>query len=85
MNSMPNNVRRRIMQRCAQEDAIVVVSRGGLPSRVFGFNEYLKMREHAAKIKPWLHKQQRETRRADPLGASGGKVLSSLRREDIYG
>lgn len=84
MESMPRNVSRRIMDRCAHESAIVVVVRGRKPSRVFGLNEYLKMREHPGKVKPWRHRRQSRGGGVDPLGAKSGRIVSSLRRQDIY-
>lgn len=83
METMPNGVRRRIMNRCATEDVIVVVSKGGKPSRVFGLPEYLKMKQHAAKVKPWRHRRKR-SEGVDPLGAAEGKPLSALGRQEIY-
>lgn len=81
--SMPRSVSKRILERCAQEKVAVVVSRNGIPSRVFGLDEYLKMKNLPRKVQPWKHKKKAlET--PDPLGAVEGRILEPLSRERIY-
>lgn len=80
---MPRGVARRIMERSMQNKPFVVVPNGGAPSRCYGLDEYLKMRDQPRKHEPW--KQRRASRaQADPLGAIQGTVHSTLRRDDMY-
>ncbi|MCI0356312.1 MAG: hypothetical protein L0099_14920 [Acidobacteria bacterium] len=81
--SMPNSVKQRIMRRAASgERALVLVIRNGKPSRVFGFEEYLKRKALTKKVRPWEARRRKST--LDPLGAWHLGDLGSLRREDIY-
>jgi hypothetical protein len=81
--SMPQSVARRIMRRAASgEKTVVVTIRNGKPSQVFGFEEYLTIREVPKKVKPWEHRSAKKS--PDPLGAIAGKVLGPLTREDFY-
>ncbi|HMF10906.1 MAG TPA: hypothetical protein VKE94_01330 [Gemmataceae bacterium] len=82
---MPEAVARRILDRGALgEDAIVVVMRGGVPSRVFGLDEYLKMKELPKVVKPWEHRRVPASS-PDPLGAVElGLLVSPLTREQMY-
>jgi len=80
--SFPRAVQKRILKRCSQDQRVVVVPRNGKPSRVFDLESYLKTVDTANKVKPWTHRKQKSA--ADPLGAVAGKVVSSLRREEMY-
>jgi hypothetical protein len=84
MNRMPNKIRKRILDRCARDEAVVVVPRNGVPSRCFGVEEYQKMREQPLKHQPWKQRQAARDETPDPLGAVNGKARSPLRREDMY-
>jgi hypothetical protein len=81
---MPRSVAKRIVERASQSgDPIVITSRKGKLSRVYGYTEYQKMVGLPQKTKPWEH---RKTRRAspDPLGAIDAKPPSPLTRESFY-
>jgi hypothetical protein len=80
---MPRNVQKRIVERSAKGQTLVVVPRKGKPSRVYKLDKYLKMMEQPKKHKPWSYRRQPATQ-ADPLGAIDGSVRSTLRRRDIY-
>lgn len=80
---MPRNVQQRIAERSAKGQVVVVVPRGGKPSRVYKLDSYLKMVEQPKKHKPWSYRKQASTK-ADPLGAVDGSVRSTMRRGDIY-
>ena len=80
---MPRSVQKRIVEKSAKGQVVVVVPREGKPSRVYKLDKYLKMMEQPKKHKPWSYRKQPATK-ADPLGAIDGSVRSSLRREDIY-
>ena len=83
LGHMPRGVQRRIIERSAHNQVVVVVSHKGKPTRVFELDRYLKMREQPRKHKPWLSRKPR-TDSPEPLGAIEGNVLGSLRREKIY-
>lgn len=81
---LPRDVARRIVQRFAQGQRVVVVtSRRGKPSRVFDLEKYLKMQELPKRVQPW---SQRKSKKSipEPLGAVDGRVLLPLTRERIY-
>jgi hypothetical protein len=80
---MPTNVSKKIVERAARGEVAVVVPRGGKPSRVFGIEEYLKMRNLPRKVKPWTHRKREEIV-PDPLGAVEGTVLMPVVRANIY-
>lgn len=80
--SFPEAVQKRILKRCAGGQPVVVVPRNGQPSRVFSLESYLKAVETAGKVKPWNRRKKKTA--LDPLGAVPGRVLSSLRREEMY-
>jgi hypothetical protein len=80
---MPQAVSRRIVERNADNEVVVVVSRNGRPARVFGYDEYKKMKEQPQKVKPWLHRKA-QTSSPDPLGAVEGSVTRTIRRSAIY-
>src|SRR5438445_9135834 len=82
---IPPRVARRILQRAAQgEPAVVVVMRNGLPSRVFGLEDYLRMRDLPKQVKPWEHRTSKSAP-PDPLGATDlGVLVSPLTREQMY-
>jgi hypothetical protein len=82
MPGLPRKVVERIVSRGAGDRAVVVVFRKNRPARVFGLEEYLKMKELPKKVKPWARRMRRGA--PDPLGAVPGKVRSSLRRSEIY-
>jgi hypothetical protein len=81
---VPKNVAKRILERCARDEPLVIVPRNGAPSRCYGLEEYQRMREHPLKHKPWKSRKASRASTPDPLGAVQGKVRSLLRREDIY-
>ncbi len=82
---MPRKVAKRILERGARgEDAVVLTFRNGVPSRVFGLEEYLKMRELPKRVKPWEHREKPDDV-PDPLGAVDlGKPLLPITREYMY-
>jgi hypothetical protein len=82
---MPRSIAKRILDRGARgENAVVVVMRDGKPSRVFGLEEYLKMKELPRTVKPWEHRQDL-AQPPDPLGAMDlGLLVSPLTREHMY-
>jgi hypothetical protein len=82
MASIPQKVARRIRDRARTHDTLVVTIRDGKPSRVYGFEEYLKMRALPEKVRPWTHR--RDAKPVDPLRAAPGRIRSRLRRADIY-
>ncbi len=81
---MPRGISEKILKRGTKgEEAIVLTFREGKPARVFGLEEYLKIRELPKKVKPWEHRKAKASAK-DPLGAVSGKVLISLSRKNIY-
>ncbi len=80
---MPRGVARRIAERSARNQVVVVVPRGGKPSRVYVLEKYLKMKEQPKKHKPWSYRKDRPTP-PEPLGAVNGSILVPLTRENIY-
>ncbi len=82
MASIPQRVARRIRERGRTTDTLVITIRDGKPSRVYGFDEYLKMKALPGKVKPWAHR--RDAKPLDPLGAAPGRIRSRLRRMEIY-
>lgn len=80
---IPKKVQDRLMARGAREHAVVVVFEKGKPARIFGFDEYLRMKDLPRKVKPWTRKRARAV--PDPLGAiKNGRVLRPLRRSEFY-
>jgi hypothetical protein len=81
---MPQSVARRIASRIAKRnEPVVVTSRGGKPSRVFGYDEYKKMVELPNRVKPW--EGRKGTRPApDPLGAVDAGPPVGLSRKNLY-
>lgn len=82
---IPKAISDRIARRGLRERAVVVVFEKGRPLRVFGLEEYLRMKRLPGVLKPWL-KRKRGTG-ADPLAAfrvPGGRVLKKLRRSEFY-
>src|SRR5438445_13468057 len=75
-----DKVARSVTKRCAQNEVAVVVPRKGLPSRVYGLDEYLKMVELATKNKPWTRKGKkgRTSEVARPAKARPSDVLPSI-------
>lgn len=82
MKPLRRAVAEKIRARCARDEVVVVVPRRGEASRVFALEKYLKVREAAKRLKPHTHRRKRVA--PDPLGAVDGKVLRSLRREELY-
>ncbi len=81
---MPRGVAKRIMERVSQsDDPIVITSRAGKPSRVYGYNEYRKMVDLPRRIKPWEHRKGKSAT-PDPLGAVDARPPSPLTRESFY-
>ena len=83
MDNLSNSVRRRLMARCKDDGVVVVVDKKGRPSRIFGIEEYLKMKQHPAKVKPWLFRKSNPAH-TDPLGAVAGNVVRGLNRQAMY-
>jgi hypothetical protein len=83
MSHLSQSIRQRILRRCAKGKPFVVVPRGGRPSRLYGIDSYLKTVEKAKSVKPWTHRKAQKN--PDPLKAVRGRIVSPLRREDIYG
>jgi len=84
INSMPQNVARRIMKHAAESDEEVVLTfRQGKPSRVFGHKEYDKMVQLPHRVKPWEHRKKKEGT-PDPLGAVDAEPPVGLSRRKLY-
>lgn len=82
---IPKEIERRVMKRGATERAVVVVFRRGRPCRVFGFDEYVRMKELPGKVKPWTRRSPKAKK--DLLAdfrVEGGRVLRPLRRSEFY-
>ncbi|MBI4565224.1 MAG: hypothetical protein HY716_11075 [Planctomycetes bacterium] len=84
MTSIPRSVSEKILKRCERGDVAVVVPKKRRPSRVFGLDEYLKIKRLASNVKPWTYRKKLSRTFTDPLQAVDGRVLSSLRRQDLY-
>jgi hypothetical protein len=81
---MPRNVGKRIAKRIAKNnEPVVVTSRDGKPSRVFGLDEYKKMVELPNRVKPWEHRKQNAAA-PDPLRAVDADPPGDLSRKDLY-
>ena len=81
---MPRDVAKRIAHRIAENNQpVVVTSRDGKPSRVYGYDEYKKMVELPQQVKPWLHRKQKPAT-PDPLGAVDADPPVGLGRRDLY-
>jgi hypothetical protein len=81
---MPRNVAKRIADRIAKNDEpVVVTSRAGTPSRVYGLEEYQKMVDLPNQVKPWEHRKEKKTT-PDPLGAMDADPPSGLSRQELY-
>jgi hypothetical protein len=76
-------VARRISERCARNEVVVVVPRNGKASRVFALEAYQKMMEQPRKHKPWENRRNAKGT-PDPLGAVDGNVNGPISRENIY-
>lgn len=85
IQAMPRAVAHRIMRRyAAGERVLVLVGKNGKPSSVWGFEEYLERKALTKRVKPWQRRKQKSAA-PDPLGAWPlGRVIGTLRREDIY-
>lgn len=81
---MPRAVSRRIMERCARNEVVVVVPRRGKPGKVYSLENYQKMQEQPRKHQPWKHRRGKAAT-VDPLGAvEMGRILLPLTRENMY-
>lgn len=81
---MPRSVAKRIADRIAKNDEpVVVTSRQGKPSRVYGLEEYQKMVNLPNQVKPWEHRKQKKGA-PDPLGAVDAEPPTGLSRRDLY-
>ncbi len=81
---LPRNVAKRIANRIAENNQpVVVTSRNGKPSRVFGYDEYTKMVELPHRVKPWEHRKQTKAT-PDPFGAVDAEPPVRLTRKDLY-
>jgi hypothetical protein len=81
---MPRAVAKRIMKRTAESgEPIVVTSRGGKPSRVYGYREYQTMVHLPNRVKPWEHRKGKKEP-PDPLGARDAAPPSPLTRANMY-
>ena len=81
---MPRRVAKRIADRIAKSNApVVVTSRGGKPSRVYGLEEYQKMVDLPNRVKPWERRKQ-ESATPDPLGAVDADPPTGLGRRELY-
>lgn len=81
---MPRSVGKRIAKRIAKTNQpVVVTSREGKPSRVFGLDEYQKMVELPNRVRPWEHRKQKAAT-PDPLGAVDTVPPAGLSRKDLY-
>jgi hypothetical protein len=78
----PRRVQKRILERCAEGIPVVVIPKNKQPARVYDIETYYKRVERTKEIRPWTFRKKREE--LDPLGAIEGKVLTTLRREEIY-
>ncbi len=84
LRAMPRSVARRIMVRCARgEKKIVVVTKNGKPSSVFGFDEYVKMQALPRKTKPWTSRRVRP-KPSDELPSIDAGITMPLDRKDFY-
>lgn len=82
---IPEAVSRRIVERGLRDRVVVVIFRKGRPARVFGLEQYLRMKRLPGAVKPWLRRRRGAS--ADPLAAfrvPGGRVLKKLRRSEFY-
>jgi hypothetical protein len=81
---LPRSIAKRIANRIAKDnEPVVVTSREGKPSRVFGYDEYTKMVALPHRVRPWEHRKQK-TLPPDPLGAADADPPVGLRRKDLY-
>jgi hypothetical protein len=73
-----------MMHAAQKEHAIVVTfNKDGKPSKVYGIENYQKMQGLPSLVQPWKKRKQRSIA-PDPLGATEGKVNSTLSRNEIY-
>jgi len=78
-----NSVRRRLLERGARGDKrVVVVYKNGVPSSVWGYEEYQERVALTKRVKPWESKEKGSP--PGPLGAVDGTVLAPLTRENMY-
>jgi hypothetical protein len=80
---IPRSVVHSLLQRGARgAQRVVVVFKDGVPSSVWGYEEYRERIELPKQVKPWEGKDKATS--PDPLGAVEGKVLAPLTRENMY-
>ena len=82
MSAIPRRVERKILIRCGEGRPLVIVPKDGKPARVFGLEEYLKLKGGPKKHKPWTRRSR--AKRPNPLGSVKGRVLGSLSRKRMY-
>jgi hypothetical protein len=82
-SEVPRAVLRRMLRRAAEgEKAVVVTFRGGVASRVYGVEQYIRKQDLTKRVvRPWTHRTQQAP---DPLRAIDGEIRGSLSRSDIY-
>jgi hypothetical protein len=82
---LPRSVSKKLVERAARGEKVsLVVNRNGQPSRVFGWDECLKIKNLPHQVKPWEHRKGQEEV-PDPLGAVDmGQLLTPLTREALY-
>ena len=82
--NLPERVRKKLMQRGARgaRRVVVVYNRQGIPTSVWGFNEYLERQNLTKEVQPWKNRLKANV--LDPLGAIEGAPLSPLTRDQIY-
>jgi len=83
--NLPEGVRKKLMQRGARgaRRVVVVYNKQGIPSSVWGFNEYLERQNLTKDVQPWKNRKLKSDV-LDPLGAIDGAPLSPLTRDQIY-
>jgi len=82
---LPRSFAKRIARRIAKKnEPVVVTSRDGKPSRVFGYDEYRKMVELPHRVRPW-ESRKRSRPAPDPLRAVDAAPPAGLSRKDLYG
>jgi hypothetical protein len=80
---MKEALRKRIEKRLSEGPVVIVPGNEHRDPRVFGLEEYLKMKELPKTVKPHTYRKAAR-KQADPLGAVVGRVLSRLSRNEIY-
>lgn len=81
MGVIDRSLERRVVEGLLRGRGVVIVSRSGKPGRVFDLDVYLKRIKQTRQSRPWEH---RRAKAPNPLGTIKGRVLSAIRRQDIY-